>query len=143
MKVCNKCKIEKNLDEFNNNKKKPDGKQLACRECTKKQHIDWYHKNQGAQVERNKKVFKIKNDNYIELKKTLSCVKCSENRYYLLDFHHLDPNLKDFTIGSRVNGGIKRLQDEINKCIVLCSNCHREFHHLERAENIKIEDYIK
>jgi hypothetical protein len=31
----------------------------------------------------------------------------------------------------------------MRKCIVLCKNCHYDFHHLERISNLKIENYIK
>lgn len=47
------------------------------------------------------------------------------------DFHHLDPNEKDFAISGQ---GIrhmtwKQIQDELDKCTLLCSNCHRLRHY--------------
>jgi DNA-binding Lrp family transcriptional regulator len=45
-----------------------------------------------------------------------------------LEFHHLDPNEKDF----RISSGIKKwelVKKEIEKCILVCSNCHREIHY--------------
>lgn len=46
-----------------------------------------------------------------------------------LSFHHLDPKKKDFTISAK---GLTRswikLQEEIDKCILLCANCHMEIH---------------
>ncbi len=51
--------------------------------------------------------------------------KCSR----ALSFHHLDPKKKDFGVSSR---GLTRswikLQEEIDKCILLCANCHMEVH---------------
>ena len=44
-----------------------------------------------------------------------------------LEFHHLDPNEKEFTI-SKTHHSIDSVKDELNKCIVVCSNCHREIH---------------
>lgn len=44
-----------------------------------------------------------------------------------LEFHHLDPTYKDFSI----SGGTKsfeRLKPEVDKCILVCSNCHKEIH---------------
>ena len=44
-----------------------------------------------------------------------------------LEFHHIDPLQKDFTI----SGGTKsfeNLKPEVDKCILVCSNCHREIH---------------
>ncbi len=49
--------------------------------------------------------------------------KCQE----ALDFHHLNPDEKDFNI----SGGTKSfesLKPEVDKCILVCANCHREIH---------------
>jgi len=46
-----------------------------------------------------------------------------------LEFHHLDPKKKDFSIS--VDGTTRsweRVRNEIEKCILLCANCHREVH---------------
>jgi hypothetical protein len=56
------------------------------------------------------------------------CKVCSYNKFPgALEFHHLDPSLKNFEIGS---DGYKvkweKLQAELDKCILLCSNCHAE-----------------
>lgn len=44
-----------------------------------------------------------------------------------LDFHHPDPMVKDFSISSRLTS-FRAIQAEVVKCILLCSNCHREVH---------------
>lgn len=47
-----------------------------------------------------------------------------------LEFHHIDPTLKDFGIGgqrSNPKSWVKMIS-ELKKCILLCSNCHKEFH---------------
>lgn len=66
---------------------------------------------------------------YAEYKSTLSC-SCGESHYACLDFHHVDPSLKEEAINTMVRTGttIERLKAEIAKCIVLCSNCHRKLH---------------
>jgi predicted HNH restriction endonuclease len=46
-----------------------------------------------------------------------------------LEFHHLDPARKDFSISS--DGSTRswdRVKKEIEKCILVCANCHREVH---------------
>jgi hypothetical protein len=46
-----------------------------------------------------------------------------------LDFHHLDKNKKKFNIaGTRYYLSIKALKKELDKCILVCANCHRELH---------------
>lgn len=57
------------------------------------------------------------------------CQKCGYNKSFrALEFHHLDPNEKDFGISKHINRNLKDLEKEISKCILLCSNCHAEEH---------------
>ena len=66
-----------------------------------------------------------------EYKQTLSCIQCGFDDSRALVFHHREPNTKSFTIGA--NGGRhskKNLINEIDKCDVLCANCH-SIHHYE------------
>jgi hypothetical protein len=46
-----------------------------------------------------------------------------------LDFHHIDPNDKEYSVASMNKFPYKRLAKEINKCVLLCANCHRDLHH--------------
>jgi len=55
-----------------------------------------------------------------------------------LDFHHKDPNEKDFTIGKYRNKSKENLLKEIEKCVCVCSNCHRKIH----AGIINLKDYL-
>lgn len=45
-----------------------------------------------------------------------------------LEFHHIDPNEKDFGISSYTNLSWGKIKDELDKCILVCANCHREIH---------------
>jgi DNA-binding CsgD family transcriptional regulator len=57
-----------------------------------------------------------------------SCIKCGYNKCIsALEFHHIDPNGKDFSIGGK-SWSFERLKKEVDKCILVCSNCHREIH---------------
>ena len=52
--------------------------------------------------------------------------KCDD----VLDFHHIDPTQKEFSFGS-IRANCKNWGSivlEIKKCVMLCSNCHREYH---------------
>ena len=44
------------------------------------------------------------------------------------DFHHINPEEKDFSISSSHNNNIEKLKKEVDKCIMVCANCHREIH---------------
>jgi 5-methylcytosine-specific restriction endonuclease McrA len=64
------------------------------------------------------------------------CQYCGYNKSIsALEFHHLDPSEKDFHIG---NGNLKKWETvklELDKCILLCANCHREVHDKLNDEN--------
>ena len=40
------------------------------------------------------------------------------------------------------NYTLEKVQEEIKKCIVLCSNCHHEFHYLEKNNNLTLKDFL-
>lgn len=57
------------------------------------------------------------------------CRVCGYNKHYkMLEFHHLDPSQKDFGISSKASWGFEKIKTEIEKCALLCPNCHREVH---------------
>jgi hypothetical protein len=62
-----------------------------------------------------------------------ACIRCGETHPACLDFHHRDPGVKEGTISRLVSKNVKldRVQAEIEKCDVLCANCHRKFHWVE------------
>lgn len=86
-----------------------------------------------AVIIRRKKV-KVKAVEY----KGGKCERCGYSKYVgALEFHHRDPTKKDYGIAE--NGHTKswaRTKEELDKCIMLCSNCHKEVHHEERLEGI-------
>ena len=56
------------------------------------------------------------------------CQICGYNKcIQALEFHHLDPSKKDFSISGK-SYSFQRLKSEIDKCIMVCSNCHKEIH---------------
>lgn len=59
-----------------------------------------------------------------------SCVYCNYNKCAsALEFHHTDPSQKDFGISkSGITRSWSTVQDELDKCILVCSNCHKEIH---------------
>lgn len=66
-------------------------------------------------------------------KLTLKCTKCGFNHPAALDFHHVDPSKKENLVSKLVgNGCFAAAMEELQKCIVLCANCHRVHHHNEK-----------
>jgi DNA-binding CsgD family transcriptional regulator len=57
------------------------------------------------------------------------CEKCGYDKCTsALEFHHLDPEKKDFTLSQNMNMAWDKIKVEIDKCILVCANCHREIH---------------
>lgn len=128
-KKCASCSCEKDLQDFNKRASAPDGLQFSCRVCTKLQYRKHYVTNKATihtRVAIRKRSIKKRLDEY---KSTLACVKCGEDTPVCLDFHHVDDN-KEFGISKSANEGISwnKIITEIDKCVVLCSNCHRKVH---------------
>ena len=63
------------------------------------------------------------------------CAVCGYNKCdAALDFHHVNPKDKEFPVNmhSIVHCNCEKFVLELNKCVLLCSNCHREIHQEER-----------
>ena len=66
--------------------------------------------------------------NKIKMVRGGKCARCGyDTCIKALEFHHLDPTQKEFTI-SNGNFRLKEAIEESKKCILICSNCHRELH---------------
>lgn len=86
-------------------------------------------RNQKQVISVSKRRKKIK-ELAIEYKGS-KCQNCGYNKCKdALEFHHIDPLEKDFAIGSKgYTRSWDRVKKELDKCILVCANCHREIHH--------------
>ena len=106
---------------------------------TKQQRTEWYRQwyadpvNRAKQKEnsaRNKVLAINRNRDFVnQYKKTHPCEECGESRFYCLDFHHLRDKEKEVATGVTIGWSIERLKKEIEKCRLLCKNCHAEVHY--------------
>ena len=112
-KNCPRCKEIKILkDEFS---LQGNGYYYSwCKECQKENIYD-------RQIKRKTECVNYKGG---------KCIVCSYNKYIgSLDFHHLDPSQKEFNIARLKGYKLSTLTNELDKCVLLCKNCHSEFHH--------------
>ena len=57
------------------------------------------------------------------------CQCCGYNKcIQALEFHHINPEEKEFSFGNNTNRSWKDTREELKKCILLCANCHRGVH---------------
>ena len=128
-KICTSCNIENELANFRKDKTRKDGHQPHCKRCARAYHKSAYMEKYNEQVSvRNKQRADAARQILNKHKETHPCIKCGESCAACLDFHHLDPAQKDFTVSQRQNGSLTLLMEEVQKCIVVCRNCHAKIH---------------
>lgn len=132
MKTCTKCKVEKPLTEFNKRASAKDGLQTQCRACHQAAGKKHYQANKQKYIETSLNQRKMLTE-FVNEAKSDGCSRCDETRIWCLDFHHLDPTQKDLEVSTLIATCNKqRIQEEIEKCIILCKNCHADEHYQQR-----------
>lgn len=156
---CSTCKKYKNKDFFDKNKKNKTGHAHVCKECRKiARHIFYlenkenilsetlkYKKTHKAQIKVRNKVYNdnkhIVNRVFIDGYKNKPCVDCDMTfNYICMDFDHINPHNKLGSIASIVLRSQKYIFNEIQKCELVCANCHRIRTHknvCEKLDNIQ------
>lgn len=103
-------------------------------EKLRKYRREWYARNKTSEISKQIVKNTIKRNEtkrwIRELKSNLKCTRCPESHIACLQFHHLDPTKKEFTIGDKDTRFFskEKILREIEKCIVLCANCHAKEH---------------
>jgi len=109
--------------------------ELLCSNCHSLKHSGYGRNNQ------------IKQD-FMLSKHLKKCSKCShsDENYASLCFHHVDQGLKSFgmnqALSRKIKVSVQELNDELNKCIVLCRNCHR-LKHIDTDKFNRLRFYIE
>jgi hypothetical protein len=136
MKTCSKCNEAKELSEFFIQSKLTGRMHAECKDCYRAHRKIYYaehykkygdHYRERATLRRRalKTIMRKKMLEYLSDK---SCVMCGENDIRTLEFDHLDPTQKSFSIARGLNNGPgwHAILLEIKKCRILCSNCHKK-----------------
>ena len=121
VKVCSRCKETKPIENFA--RKNKDRLQSWCNDCL---YIT------QRQTWKNKKVEAV---NYLKGK----CEICGYDKCMnALEFHHKDPSIKEASWNQMREMGKENIKKELDKCQLLCANCHREIHYKIFSEKEKI-----
>ena len=154
--VCKCCGKDKPKSELYADKNSNSGVRSKCKACViegvqkrywekrdeireyhKKHYIGYKERQRAQDAEYFEKVYALKTP----------CVKCGDDRLYIVDFHHVDPKQKSFNIYRKTSKrDFSVIENEAKKCVCLCRNCHGEFHHLygQQPKNPKecLEEYL-
>lgn len=127
MKTCLKCSVEKPFLAFYKQANSKDGHQRYCKSCANEKSLISESKNlHKYQVIRRTARDKFREE-VREYKVSRGCQQCGESHPAVLDLHHLNPDVKDMHPSDATSR--KLFYEEAEKCIVLCSNCHRKLHY--------------
>lgn len=117
VKLCKRCGLSKNSGEFY---RRRNGNDLSpyCKLCSK------------SQATERQRGLKLKAIEYLGGK----CYVCGYDKCpAALEFHHRNPEQKDFEISkTNLTAWNSQITDELDKCVLLCANCHRETHWEEK-----------
>ena len=111
LKQCVDCERRLLLEEFYNQKSSRDGKQRYCKECHDL---------------RNRRTHQLKRKFLVEYLSQKGCSECPEKDPVTLEFDHVSGS-KLLCVSTMISAGfsLKRIKEEIEKCVVRCANCHR------------------
>lgn len=119
-RTCRKCGYTSDdLTEFRKDSRQKDGRASMCRACSRKDSSERRH---------------IVNKLVHDSKLGKHCEVCGgDYPPVVLDYHHRDPSKKKFGIGDGAGRStpITAILEEIDKCMLVCANCHRLLHYKE------------
>lgn len=119
-KKCTGCKQSKSITEFSLRSDRPGTFFAKCKQCIRDAT------NNRANTTKNLLVKAFGG----------ACERCSKTFHIdQYDFHHIEPEHKDFNIGHNKHKTLAQLSDELSKCIMLCANCHTHTHHLNKQQD--------
>ena len=138
---CSTCKTIKAVRFFAKNSTRKFGYNKVCKSCKNSYNKIWYANNSTKHrlaVTANKEKTRKEVREAIRKIKARPCMDCGVSYpYYVMDFDHRDARQKSWSIGAKVGGGItlSKILKEIEKCDVVCSNCHRERTHVRKSSH--------
>ena len=112
----------------------------ACGPCANKRARDWrlVHRQDPEFVKKfNKRVTDKNKARKLEAIEFMggACQDCGGKfPSSVYDFHHVDMATKDKNPSHVLKGGLEKAKEELSKCVLLCSNCHR-IRHFEGGKN--------
>ena len=99
-----------------------------CKVCNEKDPEKFHNRNKTTCAKCEQRIWKRKRKQFAVDYLGGKCIHCGYNKYIeALDFHHINPDEKEYTI-CMMSTDIEKFKNELDKCILLCANCHREEH---------------
>lgn len=138
MKTCGRCKEVKPVEDFYWKNKQKTTRAYCCKSCALLNNKEYYNRNiertRGPRLRINRRNKRKWSEFVREYKNNKPCVDCGVcYPYYILDFDHVrGTKFTEISKMSKLGYGPKLLE-EIEKCDLVCANCHRERTHQKRS----------
>lgn len=130
LKRCYVCKQYKESTAFYKASKAQDGLQGRCKICSIKTAITHYNQNKNDFKLRAQSLFSKLYQWMNNIKEQYGCCFCKLSDWRCLDFHHIDASTKLNSVSALIRCKSRvKAAEEINKCVVICANCHRLVHY--------------
>ncbi len=154
VKYCPKCMLDKELSEFYQRKKHRAGEYYErCKDCMRSRGRNYYHINHERQLMlalQRKERYRQERKRFIEkLKQGKPCLDCKRLfPPYVMDYDHKEGNLKVASISWMVlhdTSNLEKIKLEIEKCELVCANCHRIRTHdrIQKAKKAAVAKLVK
>lgn len=124
MKRCSRCRELKPLEAFNKLTRAKDGRQWNCRACNAAWHAENRAHHNALIAKRNVRVLEDNHRRLFEVKLERGCADCGERDPTVLEFDHLRDKKAVVSGLLRYTPSWNRMLEEIDKCEVVCANCH-------------------
>ena len=128
-KRCSSCRELKPLEEFHLDRGRRDGRQNFCKPCNIAVNKRWYREHPEARPERMDEYNRVRRrGRHREVWAYLCehpCVDCGEDDPVVLEFDHLRDKVDNISKMASLKRPWSVILEEIEKCEVVCANCHR------------------
>lgn len=151
VKKCPKCSQKKSLDGFYQRKKHRTGEYYEkCKECMKTRGRTYYHQNRERQYAlalKRKERYRAERKKWLEIIKNKPCEDCGKMYpSWIMDFDHRDGEIKIRSISWMAfhdTSNFEKIKDEMRKCDLVCSNCHRQRTHDRLVKSAEVANVVK
>jgi len=143
-KKCYKCKKEKPINKFSKRKQNTDGHLGECKKCNRRAQNKKYlnlsnkkRKEKAAKQRKTRREYEDRIKNITYQLKLKGCTYCPEHNILCIEFHHVDKKERKFKRCYKIDTLIK----EIEKCEIVCANCHKKRYGTNHQSSVEDVSY--
>lgn len=127
--VCNKCRIDRSLEDFSFKNKRKQIRTKICKFCHSEYRKQHYLQNKKIYIAKARRWNQTQGNVLKQfLFETLSksqCIDCGEKDIIVLEFDHIGNKRLGLADMYKNRYSLQKIKEEINQCVVRCANCHR------------------